>query len=64
MATLWVSNITYLPLANSTWAYPCAFQDVCTKHVVGWQARAGILDVRGHQRLAASPAGPTARPLG
>ena len=32
---VWVSNITYLPLANGTWAYLCAFQDVCTKHMVG-----------------------------
>ena len=32
---MWVSDITYLPLANGTWAYLCAFQDACTKHVVG-----------------------------
>ena len=32
---VWVSDITYLPLANGNWAYLCAFQDVCTKHVVG-----------------------------
>ena len=32
---VWVSDITYLPLANGTWAYLCAFQDVCTRHVVG-----------------------------
>ena len=32
---VWVSDITYLPLANGHWAYLCAFQDVCTKHVVG-----------------------------
>ena len=36
---VWVSDITYLPWANGTWAYLCAFQDVCTKHVVGWQVR-------------------------
>ena len=30
-----VSDITYLPLANGTRAYLCAFQDVCTRHVVG-----------------------------
>ena len=39
---VWVSGITYLPLANGTWAYLCAFQDVCTKHVVGWQVRADM----------------------
>lgn len=39
---VWVSDITYLPLANGTWAYLCAFQDVCTKHVVGWQVRADM----------------------
>lgn len=32
----WVSVITYLPLANSDWAYLCAFQDVSSKQVVGW----------------------------
>ena len=39
---VWVSDITYLPLANGHWAYLCAFQDVCTKHVVGWQVRADM----------------------
>ncbi len=39
---VWVSDITYLPLANGAWAYLCAFQDVCTKHVVGWQVRADM----------------------
>ena len=38
---VWVS-ITYLPLASGAWAYLCAFQDVCTKHVVGWQERADM----------------------
>jgi len=33
---VWVSDITYFPLANGTWAYWCAFQDVASKHVVGW----------------------------
>ena len=32
---MWVSDSTYLPLVNGTWAYLCAFQDVCTRHVVG-----------------------------
>ena len=32
---LWVTNITYLPLANGNWVYYCPFQDVCTKQVVG-----------------------------
>jgi len=39
---VWVSDITYLPLASGAWAYLCAFQDVCTKHVVGWQVRADM----------------------
>ncbi|MGI4736078.1 MAG: IS3 family transposase [Janthinobacterium lividum] len=39
---VWVSNITYLPLANGNWVYCCAFQDVCTKQVVGWQVRADM----------------------
>jgi transposase InsO family protein len=34
---VWVSDITYLPLANGNWAYLCAFQDVACKQVVGWQ---------------------------
>ena len=33
---VWVSDITYLPLANGTWAYLCAFQDVASKQVPGW----------------------------
>ena len=32
---VWVSDITYWPLANGNWAYLCAFQDKCTKHVGG-----------------------------
>ena len=39
---VWVSDITYLPLASGDWAYLCAFQDVCTKLVVGWQVRADM----------------------
>ena len=34
---VWVSDITYLPLANGDWAYLCAFQDMASKHVAGWQ---------------------------
>ncbi|RZJ92924.1 MAG: IS3 family transposase, partial [Hymenobacter sp.] len=39
---VWVSDITYLPLANGNWVYCCAFQDVHTKQVVGWQVRADM----------------------
>jgi transposase InsO family protein len=39
---VWVSDITYLPLANGNWVYCCAFQDVCTKQAVGWQVRADM----------------------
>ena len=39
---VWVSDITYLPLADGTWAYLCAFQDGCTKHVVGWHVAATL----------------------
>ena len=39
---VWGSDITYLPLANGNWVYCCAFQDVCTKQVVGWQVRADM----------------------
>ena len=34
---VWVSDITYLPLTNGDWAYLCAFQDMASKQVVGWQ---------------------------
>ena len=56
-----MSDITYLPLAGGTWAYLCAFQDVCTKHVVGRQVRADMpeaLVTRALQRalLAQRPA--------
>jgi putative transposase len=37
---VWGSDITYLPLANGSWAYLCAFQDMATKHVVGWHVGA------------------------
>lgn len=37
---VWVSDITYLPLASGEWAYLCAFQDVASKHVVGWHVMA------------------------
>jgi len=34
---VWVSDITYLPLANGDWAYLCAYQDMASKQVLGWQ---------------------------
>jgi transposase InsO family protein len=34
---VWVSDTTYMPLANGDWAYLCAFQDMASKHVAGWQ---------------------------
>ena len=37
---VWISDRTYLPLANGTWAYLCAFQDVASKQVMGWHAAA------------------------
>jgi len=37
---VWVSDITCLPLASGDWAYLCAFQDVASKQVVGWQVGA------------------------
>ena len=39
---VWVRHITYLPLANGHWVCLCAFQDGCTRHVVGWQVRADM----------------------
>ena len=42
---VWVSDSTYLPLADGTWvvpgrAYLCAFQDVASKQVLGWHVAA------------------------
>lgn len=39
---VWVSGITYLPLATGTWAYLCAFQDVASNHVPGWHVAATV----------------------
>ena len=39
---IWVSDITCLPLANDDWAYRCAFQDMASKQVVGWQVGAAM----------------------
>ena len=33
---VWVSDITYLPSTNGSWAYLCAFQEQCTRQVVSW----------------------------
>ncbi|MBD2768423.1 transposase family protein [Hymenobacter sp. BT664] len=41
---VWVSDITYLPLANGSWAYLCAFWDVASKHVVGWHVMATMTE--------------------
>ena len=37
---VWVSDSTYLPLANGDWAYLCAYQDMISKQVVGWHVMA------------------------
>ena len=42
---MWISDITHLPLVNGDWvvpgrAYLCAFQDMASKQVVGWQVGA------------------------
>ena len=59
---VWVSDITYLPLANGEWAYRCAFQDVASKQVVGWQVGATMpeeLVTRALQRaFGAQPPNP------
>ncbi|AWM35196.1 IS3 family transposase [Hymenobacter nivis] len=34
---VWVSDSTYLPLANGDWVYLCAYQDMASKQVLGWQ---------------------------
>ena len=40
---VWVSGITYLPLANGNWVYLCAYQDMASKLVVGWHVMATML---------------------
>lgn len=42
---VWVSDSTALPLASGAWAYLCAFQDACTKEVVGWQVLATMSEL-------------------
>ena len=37
---VWASDSTYLSLANGNWAYLCAFQDLVSKQMVGWQVAA------------------------
>ncbi len=66
---LWVSDITYLPLANGGWAYLCAYQDMVSKQVVGWHVMATNARRADYHRLAARLLGPathtrSARPLG
>ncbi|MBC8082017.1 MAG: IS3 family transposase, partial [Hymenobacter sp.] len=39
---VWVSDITCLPLASGEWAYLCAYQDMASKQVVGWQVGAAM----------------------
>ena len=39
---VWVSDITCLPLANGNWAYLCAYQDMASKQVLGWQVGASM----------------------
>ena len=41
---VWVSDITYLPLASGQWAYLAAFQDAFTRQVVGWQVLDTMLE--------------------
>ncbi|HEX8427535.1 IS3 family transposase [Hymenobacter sp.] len=48
---VWVSDITYLPLASGQWAYLCAFQDVTSKHVVGWHVAASMPEELGTTAL-------------
>ncbi|MGI4822653.1 MAG: DDE-type integrase/transposase/recombinase [Janthinobacterium lividum] len=37
---VWVSDSTYLPLANGDWAYLGAYRDRVSKQVVGWHVMA------------------------
>ena len=43
---VWVSDIPYLPLVDGNWAYLCAFQDMASKRVVGWQVGAAMPEER------------------
>ena len=33
---VWVSDITYMPLKNSEWAYLCTWMDLFTRVIVSW----------------------------
>jgi hypothetical protein len=46
---VWGSDIICLALAGSDWAYRCAYQDMVSKRVVGWQVGAST----DYHRLAA-----------
>ena len=59
---VWVSNITYLPLANGAWAYLCAFQDVASKHVVSWHVMATMPEELVATTLPRAFFGPTTCP--
>ena len=52
---------SHLPLANVCWAYLCAFQNMGTKHVVGWHVGHHVRRTR-HDRLAADFYGAAAHP--
>lgn len=34
---VWVSDITYLPLADGEWAYLASWMDLFTRRIIGWQ---------------------------
>ena len=43
---VWVSDTTYLPLANGEWTYLCAFQGIASKQVIGGQVGASMPEER------------------
>lgn len=41
---VWVSDITYLPLANGEWAYLGSWMDLFSRRIVGWRIDANMED--------------------
>lgn len=40
----WVSDITYLPLKGGKWGYLCAWMDLFSRQIVGWQIQDNMME--------------------
>jgi putative transposase len=41
---VWVSDITYMPLKGGKWAYLCAWMDLFSRQIVGWQIEDNMME--------------------